>query len=593
VSWCRRVVVAGLVLGAWALAGVETAAAGSHPRLVSPPRALGRLIPTDAVALLYLRSADEADACWRELLQAGGSHDSLGPNVLAWATRGTGVQPARVHRRRPLALAFSLGGLGQPLQMTAILPLADRRGFATETKQIAPAMTVVVQGDYAGISPLPGYAAGHATPAFATKLLDSPVTARLRPHTVAPLARFLTAAAMGRLLADKCPAPGPGRTALSDSAAAWCARMQAAQAALREVCDAMDAVETVDLGLQAKRGVATLSYTIVPLAGHRGILPTGVQARTALDGARCLPRDFPAVAVVALDFARLADFTSPLATVLNASVGDRLPVPWREPVRAVQHLGFELQRAMTGGSLMAMDFGPQGVAWVRIFTMENAEQVATGHRDELLRVLATVPGLQVAGDPPASLDGTPVSTYRVRFDLTQRPTGADSAASAPASAEVERMTRQLLGGDEAVFRIAAVHDKLIAVGAPEPVLLQEILAAAQRSPAPVPGWLQPVLASPPDTLCWYAHADLRTVLQPVVAIAGQDTVAAHRAAVRAALQDAPPAPITLRGTVGRGIYRGELQVDVAGMRAVAAALRPLAPMHAKHDAPGRSPDREP
>jgi hypothetical protein len=546
--------------------------AAPRPKLVNPPRALGQLIPSDAVVLVYLRSVDDAEQCVRALQRDGGG-DSLEQDILGPLLKRTGVRPERVHRRRPLAVALSTGGLDSPVQVTLILPLADRRGFDLDRKFIPDSKTVVVKGDYAGISALPGYAASRAPAAFATQLLDAPIAARLRPHQVAPLARFVSGAAVGRMLEQHCPEGA----ALSDSAAVSCQQLRALQGGTRGLCDALDALEAVDLGLSASQGVAVLGFVLSPLPGHRGILPTGQQAQAVVDLARCLPHQYASVSLTALDFASLAAFLEPLAAASQPLQGRYLPAPWRELQTSVRRLDFEMMKANSGGMLTATDFGPRGFEWIDIQLMTDAERVAARHRQELLEALPGQSPLQLVSDPVTTMSGTPVYTYRMRLDSIALPAmpGADSAAAGVATGRMLRQVAQLLGSQEVVARLAAVHDKLCVVVQPDPACLGEILALAQQPGAPMPGWLRPELASPPDTLCWYARIDLQALLPPLAAVLSAAPGAEKN--VTGALQVADPAPVTLRGTIGRGIYRGEVRADIQRLRDLFAILGRMQP----------------
>jgi len=119
------------------------------------------------------------------------------------------------------------------------------------------------------------------------------------------------------------------------------------------------------------------------------------------------------------------------------------------------------------------------------------------------------------------------------------------------------------------------------------------LRRAQQPTLPVPAWLKPALASPPDTLCWYARTDVHALLHSLTALAGWEVPDADSSLDPAALQAAPPASITVRGTVGRGIYRGEVSADVARLHDLFTALTKQMPVHLGGHGNASSPQREP
>jgi hypothetical protein len=457
-----------------------------------------------------------------------------------------------------------------------ILPLADRKGFEADRPGIPASMTVIVKGSYAGISPLPDYAASKKTPEFAARVLDSPIALRLRPHLVAPILRLLTEAMAGQAKAKNCRGTVP-----ADSSEARCAWLHAAHLAARGVCDGMDALQTVDLGLDSEDGQASVQFVLTPVPGRRGILPSGAQARAATDLARCLPQEYPAVTIWALDFPRLAEIIGPLATATQRVQAQRALFPGHALAAAMQHAGLELLRANRGAIVQAAGPGAEGFTWIAIHGVSDAERLARRHREELLPGLAGRPGFDLTIEPESTLGGVPVYAYRLRLDpdALGGKSGADSAAAARAAALAREAMTQLGTSGELVGRVAGVHDKLFLVGQRDPALLGELLARAQQPSPPVPSWLRAVLASPPDTLCWYARTDVQALLAPLSRLGGLEGLDGELARTLAALAQSPPAPVTLRGTVRRGIYRGELRADVAQLRDLVGGFIKAAAAH--------------
>lgn len=538
---------------------------GLEPRTMTVPAAMGPLIPEGAVALVYMSSIDEAERSLLELRPESPS-DSSRIDLAGTISERLQIPVESIDRKRPVALVVSLVDLGRPIPMpTVILPVRNEREALEQLGARAGKPEPLGNRGWVGVPLLAGYERGTGTPPIAKDLQAGVFAVRLQTDRILEVAQPYIDAALKSVLA-KAAAEETGAHGDSTKLRAMQARTAAALA--EQVLDLLRASETLDCGIRIREGNLAVAYKMATTPESRNVAATAERAQGLAELARCLPDDYPVMGLVAMEFAKpLAFYKNLYSGVLDETMRE-VPEPFRDYTRSMMEQSVELYQLTDDQMFHAMRFSDSGTEIIQVFATQNAAKFVEECRKIFGFELLESAGLgQVEPEEPVVVDGVEIQGLRVHLDIEKlmklHGTTAETAPdSARAAAFTKYFVKAMLGGETMIVRFAAVGDKVLVVTHPERGVIEGCIAALKRSSGGVPPSLRTVQRLAKDPLCFWARADIRDLLLPMLEAAPPDSSGSEEFDLRAELAAMEALPVTAYMTAGHQAYQGAFNMDV-------------------------------
>lgn len=570
----RRCLVVFVALAACALGACgkedSTAPAGitSAPAtLAAVDSSLGRLVPADALALLYAPSVDTLNAKAKVLVARFDAREAATFDVGDAVKDVAGPAYDQLDRTGPLAVALSPGpDAGSPPAPTFILPMKDAAAAAKSFGDLHGRPAPVVLGRFLALSQATGYgAAGTASPML-EGMLAGDVSVRIDLGRAVATYRkqfdrllgSIEEGPPGIVSADTKPAQGPPPDPSMDRPRGAANPMfKAVGGMLRTL---LDSAERLDLALRLDGTNVRLDGTFLAKEGSALAKATPATADLAAL-ATLLPDDQPLAVLASI---RLADVFDASSSLMSASLAS-MPEERQASMRKMLAMSKDLFTVLGDGAAMAMDLGKDGLEGITVSTAKDpAAYLAKWdsiHADSSYRALAAESGSTIEALPVTKVDGVEVREMRLKFDFDRLAPDSGMPATPPRDA-ARQAIESIYGKDGMHLRTVVLGDRIVtSIGAGD-ARLRKAIAASKAGAAKAPAGIASALALAGAHPSWVVRADLRTLLRSVTSLvrAGRD----------AAMEDAgpaapsgPAAPLIFFASVDQRTYRAGLTLDVA------------------------------
>jgi hypothetical protein len=526
--------------------------------VASAPDELARLVPADAVGLVYAPSLEglqnRLNVFVREFGPPGVSVD------LADALKGM-VGPdlaARIDRTRPIAIAVTLVARpspeGEPARApeptpTFIVPVTSGAPIKADDGMGGPPM--VTLGSYVGVSPVPGYAAQTTASPLLAGMPGGDVALRLDLAKVVERMR----PQLDSLL--DIPA-GEGKAA--GAAAKTLAQVGGA---LR---DFLESAERLDLGLWVDGGKVDLEATFTAKDGSK-IAKTLASGEDATPLAAAIPRDFPLEAVMAVRFDEIMKLLLPLMKQAMEQLGPEA----QEAFEKQQALMLDVYAQLGGATAMGMGFGKDGIEGVMVARVKDA----AAYREKSEALFATVAsgpdvGTRIRPLPATKVGGVDVRSWRLEIDFEKMMSLQGSARAMPAGLDMDSIGRAAFGSEGLLMREAIVGDRLVFVYGKDDALLEKSIAAAKGGGKAPPGLAAALAKGGKPT--FVLRFELREFITQMMDV--MRTVSPSMTKDMPAVPAGPPLPLLLHATSEGRTFRGGVSVDVLGIAQMVKAMMP-------------------
>jgi hypothetical protein len=519
--------------------------------LASVPGDLGKLIPADAVAVVYVPSIAGLEKRINPFVaefSPGVKFDLAG---LLGSTFGAPALGEHVDASRPVAIGVTLPAEG-----------GGRRGASPDPVFVLPVKDV--EKAKAALGGGPAVTASGSWIAVSKQPIDpsaapSPLLSGMPGGDVAlrvDLARLV--ARFGPDLDAALSKGAEGRKA-GDPAAAIVEKVGEA------VKDLVGSAERLDLSLFLEDGRLDLDGTFVARPGSR--LDGVVNGGDLAGAVSRLPRDFAVEVALSGGLGPLQKMVLEFAKDLSTA----FPAESRAAMERTQALGLEVLDQVEGPMVMGVDMGREGIRGVMVTGVKDAKVF----REKLDATYASLgesgagAGMRMKPLPTTTVAGTEVRGWL--FDLDLGKLVGEAGADAPGAAEqAERMVDAIYGKDGLRMREAIVDGRVVWVMGDDDALLAAAIAAAKggKTPAGLAAAVSRAGASP----LFVARIELRELATQLLGLVG--TAVPSAAGKVPAVPAGPPLPVVVSAAADGRTYRGSLSMDLlAIVRAVKQVMQ--------------------
>jgi hypothetical protein len=350
---------------------------------------------------------------------------------------------------------------------------------------------------------------------------------------------------------------------------------QFARAALQGVRRLLQSAEQVDLGASESGGWLSLAYALEMQPGSGSdLFVSPERARGLTDLARCLPAEYPAEYLVALDFEKWMDMVESVYEPLLLQSARDLSPEVRDRYVAAVRASFELLRQVDAQVLAAGGPGERGFDAVQVVRARDADALLAKWRQFLEQGALRGLGVEIEPQPPVQVEGTPVYGYRVKLDFDK----IAAMKRQPQDAEGEKKLQRWLGGEGPILRLAAVDDKVVLVNNADAEVAHRVVAALKHRSGDLPSDLRADLAEARAPLCLWGRLDLHGLLVPILEMARLDSAGPEAKETLEKLRAAPPVSVSTYATCGENRWKGVLTMDAAALAELTKLVHEL-PKH--------------
>lgn len=558
------------------------------PQTFSLPEAMGRLVPQDAVGLLYLTSVAEAeeDAAWLEGLfehepsngRTPETTEAEAEDILAAVTKLYGVRPERIDHKRPLAIALGLVNLGRPTPLPVfIIPVLDRQGVMDDVASKPGRPEPLSYGDYMALTMMPGQSVGEKTPEIGIDLPARRVAIRLRTGRILSILQPFIDQGIAAMR-NKMGSPDRGNGDEEKPGPVGNSSALQGTAMLQWMVELLRSWEQVDLGIGTREKFFDIDFAVRtgPDAENRLLSPEN--ARGLVDLARCLPKDYSFLGLTAVDYSGFVKTLEPAYIEMIEEAFANAPEEAKAGYLSWVRTSFDLYRQFRQG-LTAFEFYDHGFEIVMVWVVEDPSFILQQYHEMLEEPFLRSVGVTVESAASKEIEGVSVQTYRFHLDPAKLDEVFEQKAEGEkrhqSSEERRRLIRHFFGGEEVTLQMAAFEDKVILVCDPDAERMGQIVAGLRHGTSRLPESLQEVAAGVQDPLCLYFRGDLRNLLASMAGLAVGDSASAEAKQVISALKFGNDVPISKYVTAGTRNYRGQFHLDVVDLAELVRALERL------------------
>ncbi len=538
------------------------------PKQAKVDEGLASLVPTNAVAMVYVSSAAKLESSIKTLMgkidpaSADGVDlgEKIGPMLMG--------QDALWDKSKPMAIAIALppegADIGDAMQgMAMIFGMKDAAAakaamevqFKDAPADQRPAITVA--GNYLTIAASAGAKLGGST--LATTAPEGDVG--LRIDLAAIVARYRTDidAGMDEMQQGMDKSMGtmpPGAAQFADMFKGIAGKLR----------DLVDSAETLDIGISVDGDNVDVSIGFTAKAGSK-LDDQGHDHSSLAAMAGLLPEGMPVNLLMSMDLGALMDWIKPLMQVGM----DAMPDDQKAKFKAYMDETSEMTKLLGPNIAMALGIGENGMEMVEVIDCKDtATYLQRVDKMFASDILKGVTGIAVQKAGTTQVAGVDVHTYGITLDMAKLMSAQGQTPDPDASAMASKAMTALFGGEQMKFHMAALDNKLLfTMGAPAG--LAKVIEAA-RSGAKAPAALQGAIDRAGGKPTFVLHVDARKIARQVVGlvkrIMGDDKAGAKLPEIPAG----EPVPILVWGKHDGRVYGGGLRVDVGGIAGMAKAM---------------------
>lgn len=548
---------------------------GASLATVETPSELGRLVPADAIALLYAPSLSSLEQKINEvarLFDPSAEEAKLGellaqmlhPDVLS-----------HLDSKRPLAVAVALsvpsaeggrrGGGGPDSEgssrrggpepvITVIVPVDAK----TELPKVEPGHGPTMQkvGGYVGSSMSQTYAASASASALVAKMPAGDVALRLdiakayaqmRPQIEEMLAGFQKKASSA---GESDPQAAAGTTMLKSMSDG-----------LKKF---LESAERLDLAAQFKNGRMDLDIALTTKDGNN-LVSSLISGDDPTPLASILPKDYPLEMVLSVKM----DEVQKLLLPLMKTALEQMPPEVRANYDKLMEAQSKAYGTLGGAVAFGMSMGPDGMECVGAMQLKDA----AGYRKAMDDMYAMVSGMpdmpmKMTPLPAAKVAGVDVRGWTMVMDASKLTPKAGTSPEAQAKAT--EMMDKMFGKNGMRFREAVVGSKVVMTMGGDDAMLAKAIEAA-KSGGSVPAGMKDALSRVSGKTAVAVRLELRELIGKLMGMvkSGMGDEGAKVPTVPAG----PPIVCTVNGSVDGRVLRGALSVDLAGIASAVKAMK--------------------
>ncbi len=539
---------------------------------------LGRLVPADAVGVVYVPSLDALEAKWKTIVGAVDSDAASEVSVGKMLENLAGPAAGQVDRSRPAAVAFTLGAGPKPKpSFTIILPVLDGAAAKAAFGEVPPGKPApVVLGKYLALSESPDVKPAATASALVKDLPAGDVTARVDLARVIGAYRDKIDEAMGQMGERAGGSDRPG-------APPGLASAREMMKGLTEVLKTLlDSAERLDLTVRVEGTTADLDIAFTAKAGSALDRPKSARGDVA-SVAAALPRDYPIVALVGVSMAELGEWANSLSDAYFMAV----PEQQRAALKKMMARSNEMYALLGNEAAVGLSLGAAGIEEAVVMSAKDPKaflaKMDEAMKGEYAAALAEM-GMAFEPLPVTTTAGVEVRGWAMKFDWVKM-----MAASGQEVAQDSTMLERMQKSVESVFgpggfrmRMAIVGDRIVAVAGGADDLMEKAITAA-KSPGKPPASLSRALAKAGERPSFVVSLDLRETIADLLGFVAK-MMPEEGGREMPTLPSGGPVPVAVYGTGAGREYWGGLSVDVgAAASLVKSLLEQVSPKREPHE----------
>jgi hypothetical protein len=483
-----------------------TSARGAKPRAAAGPAVKGAstmldLLPEGTVGIVCVPKVKDFEQAFDRLSALASPKNRGKPMGLPTLVRtlGLDINDFDVNRGACFAMTFTAGS-NRPL-MTAILPVRDEKTVAGKLRSIHPKSSVDVSDGFAILTEKGTYKRGGTPAGFGTPLPDGDLVVRFDAAAIwKKFGPVLTSE-----LKDGLEAIGGATGAASESAALG-------RRILEGIKSVAETASVYDLALRVDGSQMELDAAVRFADGVKVPIVDCFSKADLSALARTLPTEGLISMAMAVDASRLWAALEPVA----AASLEAAPESTRE---AFRHAFDSIGKGMKViGSGMAVTGGIHDGRIEAAGVMETRDPAA--YIASTLGIISDLPadGSPLTITPPEerTVDGTKVTTVRLRFDPDKMPGATNAARTAQSREAVDA----LFGKDGLAYNFVAMENRLLFVMGGDDLVERVIRAARAGKDAPATPLSKALAAAGSDTVA-YVNFDAGGFVREMMAIASR------------------------------------------------------------------------
>ncbi len=547
--------------------GASMPASAAAPKQHAVPGSLAELVPTNAVGLLYVKSARTFEASLKRLLEKIDPEMASGVDFGAMVGSMLMDQADQWDMEKPMAIAVALPpeGAGFEQVMNGVSMIFGMKDAAAAKKALdasiekqfagAPAGMakpgVQVEGDFLTISQGPGGPRGGCR--LATAAPDADVALRLDLAAIVARYRKDIDGAFGKMeegMSGKAGDMPPGMAGLGDAFKGIAGGLK----------DFMNAADILDLGVSVDGDAVEIAVGFAAKAGSKLDVASSTGEDLAAMAA-LLPEGMPLNLLVSMDMGKLMDMIKPLM----ASMMKTMPEDGRAKFQAYWDETVDMSRLLGPNAAESFGFSPEG-AIEAVAVMEckdtatylkRMEKLITGGR------LDGVMGMSAKATGTTTVAGVEVHSYTMTIDVAKMMAAQGTGKDLPkdVSAPMTSMMQAFFGGEGLQMHVAALDGNLImAMGRSQ--RLAGVIEAV-RTGGTAPAAVSQAMARAGGTPSFLLQMDARALARQFMGLA-RKAMDKHAADIPE-IPAGRPIPVTVWGKHDGRVYGGGLRVDVGAV----------------------------
>lgn len=532
----------------------------------SVPADLGQLVPSDVVALLYVRSPEALEKKVREFaaridpeLAAEVKLGDMARSLLPGASQfWDGTKPVAVCISRPeKGQEFEAEMQGGRL-VTFVMGVTDAKaalaGLQAEIAKRPEGRrpSVRAAGSFVALTGAPSPKWTGTAPALIAAAPDADVA--LRVDLGALVGLFRTEIDEGLAGLDEGISRGMGGAPPQQAQ-----QLQGMLGGLLEGArDLVDSAESCELALDLDGKMLDLRVGFAARTGSKLDRAHDYHGELAAL-AQHLPEGFPAHALLRMEYGKLMTWLEPMME----GMFEALPAESREQMKASWTESMEMSKLLGPNFAVALDITQEGIQLVEVLDVKDGAAYLQ-RLEQLAAVGEMMPGLRIAKGEPTKVSGVDISTWSLEMDfakLAQSQGGADVPEEAQEMiTKMQGVLERVVGKDGFRMHLAHVADKLVMTMG-RPTHMASVIESLRTGKGKAPAALEAALRKAGGKPSFLLHMDVRALASHVLALARDVAPDQELPAIPAGA----PIPVAAWGSHDGRHYGAGLSLDAASL----------------------------
>ncbi len=571
---CVAIVATALIAsGCGKDAGPTTGPAGLKTSVISND--LGKLVPQDAVAMLYVASPDDFQTKLRALISefdegAAAEVDitQIGAQMLPGASQFW-------DRSKAFAIAVSLPpGGGDPMEavvsgqgLTMVFPMTDvesaKTGMEAQFNAAPPDQRPQVRtsGSYLAFSGSPTTEWGDSAPEIAKRVPAGDIA--LRINLGALVTKFRKEIdgmleGMDEMFAEMPAAPGQDMEALGgmlEGMTGW-------------VKDFINSAEMFELGAGLDGGAADILVGFTAKKGSKLDIAATDSGNLAAIAAH-LPDGFPVHLLMRIEYGKLMQWMQPLMD----SAFSEMPEETRKQWKAYMDKAMDLGKLLGPNFAMAFAMGDNGMQMVQVADVKDAEAYKA-RMTELLESSSEMPGFAISKGQGTMISGIQVDEYDIKLDMKSlmESMGGQAGQMPPEAEEIfDKIMPRLFGGETLKMHLAFVGGHVLTTMG-DTAHMESMITSLSKGKGSASASLAKAIAKAGGKPTFLVEAELRSLIGQIMRFAGDLAKDMAPGETVPQVPEGKPIPAVIWGAHEGRHYAGGLSIDVVGIAELVKAM---------------------